>query len=137
MARKFVIAGVILLVAGAALIARSALFMLTSRAAEGTVIASVAVSTNQYAFRVRYTVDGRSYEVLTSTFESGAGGPRIDEIVSVRYPAGAPAEGRVYSLREQLGPALFFLVPGLGLFLYGRFPQGATAGPLAKNRADA
>jgi hypothetical protein len=137
MARKFMVAGVILLAAGCALIGRSALFILASRATEGTVVASVAVSTNQQAFRVRYAVDGRTYEVLTSTYDSGSNGPRIDETVTVRYPPGSPAEGRVYSIGEQLGPALFFLVPGLGLFLYGRFPEGATAGPLAKKRADA
>jgi hypothetical protein len=136
MARKFVACGAILLFIAAAVIVRSALFMLTSVAASGTVIEFVTVDTQQHAFRVRYEVGGRPYTVLTSTYPGGVSREssdfRIGQSMPIRYPPEFPAEGRVYAAREQLSPALLFGVPGLGLLLYGLFPQGATAGPLAK-----
>ena len=137
-ARRFVLGGGILLVFGAAVVARSAFFLIGSRAARGTVIEFVTVDTDQHAYRVRYDVDGRDYTVLTNAYPGGLSREssdfRIGQSLPIRYRPESPAEGRVYAAREQLAPALLFAVPGLGLLLYGLFPQGATAGPLSKRR---
>jgi hypothetical protein len=134
-ARRFVLGGAILLLIGAAVVARSALFMITSHAASGTVVEFVTVDTDQHAFRVRYEVGGRSYTVLTGSYPGGVSRAsnefRVGQSLPIRYRPESPAEGRVYAAREQLSPALLFGVPGLGLLLYGLFPEGATAGPLA------
>jgi hypothetical protein len=136
MARRFVITGVVLLLVGVAVVARSAIFFLTSAPARGTVVAFVSLPPDHHAFRVRYEVDGTPYEVLTHTYRGELSAApnefREGQTLPIRYRPEAPAGGRVYDPREQLGPAALFLVPGLGLLLYGLFPQGATAGPLAK-----
>jgi hypothetical protein len=138
MARKFVLGGGILLLIAAAVVARSAFFMIGSRAARGTVIEFVRVDTDRHAFRVRYEVGGRGHTVLTSAYPGGLSRQsnefRIGQSLPIRYRPESPAEGRVFAAREQLGPALLFAVPGLGLLLYGLFPQRATAGPLAKRK---
>jgi hypothetical protein len=135
LARQFVLGGAILLLIGAAVVVRSALFMVASQPASGTVIEFVTVDTDQHAFRVRYEVGGRSYTVLTGTYPGGVSIAsnefRVGQSLPIRYRPESPAEGRVYAAREQLAPALLFGVPGLGLLLYGLFPEGATAGPLA------
>jgi hypothetical protein len=134
--RKFVLGGALLLLIGAAVVARSAWFLINSHAASGTVIEFVTVDTDRHAFRVRYDVGGRSYTVLTSAYPGGVSIAqnefRVGQSLPIRYRPESPAEGRVYAAREQLAPALLFGVPGLGLLLYGLFPEGATAGPLVR-----
>ncbi|MGE3176239.1 MAG: DUF3592 domain-containing protein [Vicinamibacterales bacterium] len=135
-ARPFVLAGSALLAVGALIGVRSALFMATSVGTSGTVVAFVSQPTDHHAFRVRYDAGGHAYEILTHSYrgELSRGNTEFVEgqTLPVRYRKDAPADGRVFEVREQLGPAALFALPGLGLLLYGLFPEGATAGPLAK-----
>lgn len=135
MARRFVYAGCALMVVGAAVVARSGLFMLQSVATPGLVTEFVPQPVGHHAFRVRYEAKGQQYDILTGSYsgELSAGNTEfvVGQRLTVRYRPEDPTDARIFEVREQLGPAAFFLLPGLGLLLYGLYPEGATAGPLA------
>lgn len=138
-ARRFIYGGALMMLVGAAIAARSGLFMLRSVATPGVITDFVPQPVGHHAFRVRYEAGGRQYDLLTGSYsgELSAGNTEfvVGQRLTVRYRPEAPSEARIYALREQLGPAAFFLLPGLGLLLYGLFPEGATAGPLVEASA--